>query len=687
MTEIADRASTRSAAPASPASGETESEPQRKRGDFRGDIEGLRAVAILLIVGFHAAIPGFSGGFIGVDVFFVISGFLITRRLLSDSARLTRVPFGDFWARRIRRLVPGLALMVIVTLLASLVIINPFDMIETAKEGAASALYVSNILFAQATQNYFGSNPNKSPFLHTWSLGVEEQFYVLWPFLVLGLLLLFRRQPYRIRKAALVLFVVLFIVSFALNVVWTNEASPWAFFSLPTRTWEFAAGGFLGTVAIRRTMNPVTLGVIGLIGFGLLVGATEFFDSATRYPGTNALIPVAATVLLILAGGAGSSGPSLPSRLLSIRPMQWTGRLSYSWYLWHWPFIVLTVVALKSGTTAVRTSAALASLGAAYLAFRFVENPIRFARRLARPTYKTFMLGLAITIGALGVAAGTWFYSSERTPASFTHLQYVAAKSFFPGCHIKNAPGGAPYCFGGDISSSSTVALVGDSHSATWFNTISKAATQQHLRVLLLSNPGCPYISVAVRRAPNGPLDPAQCLADKNSGLALLSTVKPTAVVLTQHSAFYLGNIMDASGSTPSEREQVALWRNAFRAFLVNQIASGARVGVILDNPMLPQSPAECVAQTGSITDCEPSRTAALGPGQLLSSAELQVLSRLKSVPYVSPASLLCDASGCPLERHGSLLYVDNNHLTYAATQLLEPQVAALLRSLTNAHQ
>jgi peptidoglycan/LPS O-acetylase OafA/YrhL len=168
-------------APHNPSSGLLRGGNKSRRRGFRSDIEGLRAVAILLIVGYHAGVPGFSGGSIGVDVFFVISGYLITQRLLRDSIAAGAVRFSDFWARRIRRLVPGLALMVAVTLLVGLAIVNPFDMLETAKQGGASALYVSNILFAQDTQNYFGSNPNKSPFLHTWSLGVEEQFYVLWP--------------------------------------------------------------------------------------------------------------------------------------------------------------------------------------------------------------------------------------------------------------------------------------------------------------------------------------------------------------------------------------------------------------------------------------------------------------------------------------------------------------------------
>ncbi len=336
----------------------------RKSEGFRSDIEGLRAVGILLIVGYHAGLPGFSGGFIGVDVFFVVSGYLITRRLLADSVDSGSVAFGTFWARRIRRLVPGLGLMVVATLIASFLIVAPADMLEITKDATASALYVSNILFAQNAQNYFGADPNMSPFLHTWSLGVEEQFYLLWPFVVFAILLVTRRRPHIHRRVAVAVLAAIVLGSFALNLRLTGEGSTWAFFSLPTRAWEFAAGGILGLVTIRKSISPVMASIGGLAGFGLIIGATELFSPYTTYPGANALVPVSATLLLILVGSNADSYAHAPfSRALSTRPMQWVGRLSYSWYLWHWPFIVLTVLALNNGSTLVRTGAALASLG------------------------------------------------------------------------------------------------------------------------------------------------------------------------------------------------------------------------------------------------------------------------------------------------------------------------------------
>ena len=199
-------------------------DPAGRRSErYRSDIEGMRAVAILLIVGYHAGVPGFSGGFIGVDVFFVISGYLITRNLLDQSRTTNRLDLPEFWARRIRRLVPGLGLMVAVTLVAALVIVAPFDMLRVSKEGAASALYISNIVFGNEAQNYFAPNINKSPFLHTWSLGVEEQFYLFWPFVVYATILLGRRGWKPRRRMTAITLASIFVASFALNVRWTGE--------------------------------------------------------------------------------------------------------------------------------------------------------------------------------------------------------------------------------------------------------------------------------------------------------------------------------------------------------------------------------------------------------------------------------------------------------------------------------
>jgi peptidoglycan/LPS O-acetylase OafA/YrhL len=645
----------------------------------------MRAIAILVIVAYHAGLPGFSGGFIGVDIFFVISGFLITRNLLDESSDTNSIVLSRFWARRVRRLVPGLALMTVVTLIASAVIVAPFDMLEISKEGASAALYVSNIVFGFKAQNYFATNINKSPFLHTWSLGVEEQFYLVWPFVLYAALLVSKQTGILIRRLASPLFVVILAASFALNIALTNRGSSWAFFSLPTRAWEFAVGGLLAALGVRKVASWCGL-LFGITGLAAIAYADLAFNDSTSYPGANALWPVAGIGLVILAGQiTDSANPNFVMRMLGTRPMRWIGRLSYSWYLWHWPFIILAVLAFGNSSVSLRTTAALLSLVVAYIAFRAVENPLRFRQSLIRSSRRTYLLGLAITIVTVGTAGGAWVWASESTPASYAQLQSAALKVFYPICTNAETPQGISYCAGGDLSSSTVVALVGDSHAATWFNELSVVAARQHVRIDAFMKSACPYIPIVVKPAiPNGPTSTSQCLAARAQGLQGVKEVKPVGVILSEHDRQYLGLILDKDGNVPGEPVQVGLWHFAFKTFLHQMQNQGIRPAVILDDPILPYEPAECVSQTQSLAACESSRRAALSTGQSLMNADLGVLKADPSVPVLAPDSYLCNEAGCPLELHGHLLYADTNHLTLGATQLMEPQLSQFLRTIVS---
>jgi len=652
-------------------------------GRFRSDIEGMRAIAIFLIVAYHAGIPGFTGGFIGVDVFFVISGFLITRNLLEESSTKNSIVLSRFWARRVRRLVPGLALMVIATLVASSLIVAPFDMLEISKEGASASLYVSNIVFGFKAQNYFASNINKSPFLHTWSLGVEEQFYLVWPFVLYAALLLSRRTGVLVRRLAVPFFAVILVVSFAANVTLTGSGSSWAFFSLPTRAWEFALGGLIATIAVRKLPARWSL-LLGMAGLAAIAYADLAFNDATPYPGSNAVWPVAGAGLLILSGQmVDPSRATLIMRTLATRPMRWVGRLSYSWYLWHWPFIILAVLVVGNDSVIDRTGAALASLGVAYIAYKVVENRLRFSQALIRSSRRTFLVGLVITGVTLGTAGAVWEIATRSTPASYAALQSAALQVFFPKCTTARTPEGVSYCAGGDLTSKTAVALVGDSHAATWFNELSAVAKRRHVRVDAFMTSACPFIPIVVKPAiANGPTSTSQCLAARAQGMRGLAELKPAGVILTEHDRLYLGLILDKNGNVPSQSVQVASWRAALKEFLVQMQALGIHPGVILDDPTLPYEPSECVSQTQSLAACEATRSGALSIGEPLMRVDLGVLKSDPSVPVLTPSDFLCDEAGCPLELHGRLLYADDNHLTLGATQLMEPQLSKLLTSV-----
>jgi peptidoglycan/LPS O-acetylase OafA/YrhL len=316
-----------------------------EKDNFRPDIEGLRGIAVLLVVLYHAGTLSNSslqipGGFIGVDLFFVISGFLITGLLIRERERTGKVSFSRFYARRVRRILPAAAVVLVVTLVIAYQLVALSSRAAVMEDGAASAVSIANIRFAMTTDYFNPTNNSFSPFLHFWSLGVEEQFYFIWPAL---LALVAWRRP---RLGAAVALTAVVIVSFAASVIVTQSSPATAFYMLPTRAWQLAAGGLLalGVGSLARTPQVIrvavgqALSIAGWVALAALVWVALTLDSKTvPYPGTAALLPTLAGVVLI-AAGAEQAGPGAVLRLM---PIRFLGKISYSLYLWHWPILIL----------------------------------------------------------------------------------------------------------------------------------------------------------------------------------------------------------------------------------------------------------------------------------------------------------------------------------------------------------
>ncbi|MGA2304181.1 MAG: acyltransferase family protein [Acidimicrobiales bacterium] len=395
---------------------------RRRRGDFRPDIEGLRAVAILAVVAYHAGLSAIPGGYVGVDVFFVISGFLITEHLGRELAASGRISFGAFYARRARRLLPSALLVIGVTVAVSCAVLPPLQAMVVAKDGLANAFYVGNYRYALQATNYLSVSGPVSPLLNYWSLGVEEQFYLVWPALLLAASLVWWHRPKRTRSASqekaqplfsaiVVAMALLAACSLAFSIWLTRANEPWAFFSLPTRAWELAVGGLLALVAPRlRRLPRRWMSVLSWLGIGAIVFSALTFTSATPFPGTAALVPVVGAAAVVAGGCVRSRAGAV--WFLGRWPMQVIGRVSYTWYLWHWPALILapSVVGHQLSVWGNVAVCALALVLAAMTTV-LLERPLQRASWLVRPR-RTLLL----TVGLSAAAAATILLSTAALP-------------------------------------------------------------------------------------------------------------------------------------------------------------------------------------------------------------------------------------------------------------------------------
>jgi peptidoglycan/LPS O-acetylase OafA/YrhL len=408
---------------------------------FRPDLEGLRGLAILLVLLFHAGIPGVTGGFIGVDVFYVLSGFLITGLLIRERERAGRVSLPAFYARRARRILPAALTVAVVTMVAAAAILPPLDLLRTADDAVAVALSVGNIRFAGLATDYFAPTGSPSPLLHYWSLGVEEQFYVVWP----ALLILATRFGRPRLGAGLVVSGVV-AASLALSVWLTGVAAPWAFYSLPARAWQLGAGGLLA-IALERGVRlrlRAPLVAAGWTGLAAVLGGAVVIGAGTPYPGVAALLPTVGTAALIASGGLGRWSPG---RLLAIAPMRFLGRISFSLYLVHWPMLVLPAAGLSVDEELpiqARVALALASIAVAWVCWRVVEEPIHHTRRLRTRPWRTLGVAAATVAATIAVVVVMSAATSQALNAALAAVPTPTAAAPTDAANISPTPAPTP---------------------------------------------------------------------------------------------------------------------------------------------------------------------------------------------------------------------------------------------------
>lgn len=698
---------------------------------FRPDIEGLRAIAVLAVVLFHAEVPGVGGGFVGVDVFFVISGFLITGLLWREAHTTGTVRLRGFYGARARRLLPASALVGIVTAVGAALLLPPLAARTAFGDGIASALYVSNYRFALQGIDYSSPYLPPSPFLHYWSLGVEEQFYLVWPALILGMAWLIRRARRRTkveatasRRPYLVLLAMVALVSLALSLVTSYYAPFIAFFSLPTRAWQLAVGGLIALTASQWQRLPArAAAIIGCVGLVVILVVCNRLSATTLYPGTAALWPTLGAALVI---GAGCAMPDRGcGRLLGFAPMRAIGRISYSWYLWHWPVLIFAPLIVGHGLGLTgRLTAALLSAVLAVLTLRFVENPLRFAPKFRDSAWQSLGLGAVATAAAtcVGVAlfvvvptpmgrgapatalnvtalppplAGANIAAyDEAVKHTSAQVQAAVAASaglkavpsnlqppladaagelndvYLSGCMLSGWQIAPSECATGDTASATTVAVVGDSNAAMWNQGIRAIAEQRHWRLEMLVKAGCPLLDLPIT-SPQLHRDYSECEKWRGRVVDRLRSEHPRLVVVSMWRQ-YGPRTGYANGFTSYS----PAWIDSLSRLVRQLRETGAQVLVLGPIPDPQSFPPVCLSDhLDNATACALSRAAAVDDRGIKAESAATTAA---GGHYADLTDLFCTEERCPVIVGNTLVYLDKNHLTIEYVRLLAPVLGAL---------
>ncbi len=683
-------------------------------GGFRGDVQGLRAVAVLTVVAAHAGVPYLPGGFVGVDVFFVISGFLISGLLFSELQRGGTLSLTGFWARRARRILPAATVVLVATVVMSLFWTTIIDARDVLDDAAWSAAFLANVHFAQQGVYYFAAETGPSPLQHYWSLAVEEQFYLVWPLLLIGVTVAARvlsrrgKQQRLARGSVLAVLLVVTAASFAWSVHVTQTSPTSAYFSTPARVWELGIGALVALVAPRLASRlPRLLGwLLSLAGVAAIAAAVVVIDETTPFPGYAAALPVLGTAALLLVG----STPGLllaPVRWLLDNPvMRRVGDWSFSLYLWHWPALVLTERNAGRELTAVETAAVvLVVVNLAALTYRFVEQPFRHgfpARRLTVPRslvlYPASLVLVAATVGggwwwtgvqggedgdnpAITIDEAARLAEHERAvalvrasveaarnevdiPSDLTPnlLDLRSSIADVGACDYEDADVRA-LCPRGDSSGDRTLVLLGDSHARAWIPALEQIASEHGWRAYYLVKPQCPAAHVTVAPVREAVVFEA-CEEFQEWSMATVAALSPDLAIVASSPPV---NGVWVDGERHEQLDEVAdVLEDGYDSLFDELDTAADRTVLIRDVPKAGHDPGDCLTSSRpSLLDC---MFTPVERSTLLGDVAVKV-ALLHGADVVDPTPWLCWQDLCPVVIGGTLSYRDTDHLTteYAA--------------------
>jgi peptidoglycan/LPS O-acetylase OafA/YrhL len=619
----------------------------RPPGVFRPDIEGLRAIAIGAVVLYHADVPGFGSGYIGVDAFFVISGFLITGILVREADRTQHIDLLRFWGRRAARLLPNAILTLTATTVGIMTLASVLTREAGAGDVAATLLYYANFHFSARTLDYFDQGVQSSPVLHFWSLSVEEQFYLFWPVCIVPGLWVFKRLN---RPVTLVFLGVLALGSFAAMIYWSRIEPSRAFFDTESRVWQLAIGAML---AVRLSAGPTprplaaAIGWVGLVGLLLSIG---LLDLMPLNPRVASVIPTLAAAAA-LYGGSGSPAYGA-NPVLGNAVMQWIGRRSYSLYLWHWPLLVFAAPFIGRGFT-IALVVSIASL-----AFAWVEQPIRIGApaRLSPPKLVGFAIASCCGAAALALVLPSLdpAYSSAR--GSFLTRLTVARtdspRMIGPSCKsMEDAETGI--CVFGKPGGAKRVALYGDSHAEHLFDGLNAAAAASGWELRIWVRGGCSPIDFET--------NDAACTQFHRDVFEAMPAYKPDSIVVASANGGSVHLHERVTGKAIEKQQSVALWKAGYKRSLERLSGLVPRVVVVRDTPGNTKAMGTECLETRAPESCVTPRSDAFPDG----TPDADVAATVPSIGLLDLTDRFCDSRSCPAMKDGSIVYrADNNHIT-----------------------
>jgi peptidoglycan/LPS O-acetylase OafA/YrhL len=660
-----------------------------------------------MVVTYHLFPSALPGGFAGVDVFFVISGYLITGHLWRGYVRAGSVSLVDFWGRRARRLIPAAALVLTVTWVAARIVQPAAQLADTAQQVVASALYAQNWQLSADAVNYLKSDDAASPVQHFWSLSVEEQFYLIWPLLFLLAAFLVtacaagrretgwgRVKPSRAGAVGM-LTALLVIASFWYSVQETAENPSAAYFATATRIWELGSGGLLAIAPARLTTALARQGWLGWLGLAAVTASAFVLTGSMAFPGVLALLPVLGTVALIAGGSAAAEHG--PARLTSARFMVRVGGISYSLYLWHYPVINLytTWRGKAPGLLAGPVIAAVAVL-LAWLTKRFVEDKVRLAPFLAGHKWRSLLVALAVIVPA--VLAGTYLAGRPApwqgtlgpdypgaAALTGTATQVSAAPVLPPPDRISQSPYRQAGClddipvsapkecvFGDTANPALTVALVGDSSAGQWFDALAAIAAQRHWKLVTELHSSCPW-TAAMLLNPDGTTAFTACHAWGAAVLHdLIATIRPDVVITSDYP-----NVATVGHPVKESPAAMAEIGTGMAQYWTRLEQAGISVTAIRESPDLRENVPACVEQhPAELARCDvPAATAILQNSPVSYAAKLTV----GLVSVVDANSLICAPLVCAPVVGNVLVYSDRHHLTWPYSKSTAPFIERLL--------